>query len=373
MKNKTNKIEPANASTYDDRVDILFRELELANRWKRPSILLAVFHSHHVHSEVESALKSRLLGVNQDVHSFKIDDKKTSDLPQYLTNLEHLDQKVIFVEGFNAGGGSRNIDAYRTLNISRDYFINRKVRVVFWLTSEEANDLARYAPEFWGFRHRVVEFLDRKDTRLSPLQSLDTVWQGIGDYSAGVDGVNEKITLRNAILSDLPDMEESTSTKANLFISLGILHWSNGEIDKALAHSNKALELASKMDNKWFEAFCYNSIALIHANTGKVSESIKALQQAAELVPDQPFSHNNLGNLFSELDRFDEAMTAFRTVIQKNPYDPMSLNGMGTIYFKQGKTKEAYRNFTQAIQSSPNLPHPWIGLGNIYYSQSIVR
>ncbi|HKZ43695.1 MAG TPA: tetratricopeptide repeat protein [Anaerolineales bacterium] len=369
------KIKPTNAvaidnNKLDDRVDILFRELELAIRWKRPSILLAVFSSTNNHGDIKTILKNRLHGVGQDVHSLRLDDEISSDLPNYLTNLPNLDQKVIFVEGFNGGGREKNIEAYRYLNISRDYFINRKVRVVFWLTSEEANDLARYSPEFWGFRHRVVEFLDLHDPKQSPLHSLGTVWQGIGEFSNGMDEVDEKISLRNSILADLPDMDESTSARANLFISLGVLYWRKGEMEKAIGNSKKALELASKLDNKWFEAFCYNSMALIHANTGKVSESIEALEHAVELVPDQYFPLNNLGNLFSELDRFDEAMVAFRTVIQRNPRDPMSLNGMGTVYYRQGKTKEAYRNFTQAIQAAPTFAHPWIGLGNIYNSQN---
>ena len=31
--------------SFEDRVDILFRELELAIKWQRPSILLAVYSS----------------------------------------------------------------------------------------------------------------------------------------------------------------------------------------------------------------------------------------------------------------------------------------------------------------------------------------
>ena len=370
MKPKPSKIKPDKNNQFDDRIDILFRELELAIRWKRPSILLAVFGSNNVHGETAAILKNRLHGVGQDVHSFKLDNDISSDLPQYLTNLKNLDQRVIFIEGFTPGGVEENIDSYRALNDSRDYFINRKVRVVFWLTSEEANDLARFSPEFWGFRHRVVEFLDQKDPKQSPLHSLGSIWQGIGEFSGGMDGIDEKISLRNAILSDLPDMNESTSARANLLISLGVLYWRNGNIDKAIGHSKKALELASKLDNNWFEAFCYNSLALIQANSGEVSDSINTLKQAVELAPDQQFPLNNLGNLFCELDRFDEAMVAFRTVIQKNPRDPMSLNGMGTVYYRQGKTKEAYRNFTEAIQAAPTFAHPWIGLGNIYTSQN---
>ena len=168
MTTKQIPIQTTNTGAFDDRIDILFRELELAIRWKRPSILLAVFNSEHTHNEVESILKKRLLALGQDVHTYKIEGSEQADVPQYLTNLPHLEQKVVFVEGFRLGSGRKNTRAYRALNTGRDYFINRQVRVVFWLTMEEANELAHHAPEFWGFRHRVVEFMENMDSRQSP-------------------------------------------------------------------------------------------------------------------------------------------------------------------------------------------------------------
>ncbi|HCC79281.1 MAG: hypothetical protein A2X25_08800 [Chloroflexi bacterium GWB2_49_20] len=362
-------IQTTTTGAFDDRIDILFRELELAIRWQRPSILLAIFKSDQLHDEVESVLKSRLLAVGQDVHCFKIDGEANSDIPQYLTNLPHLEKKVIFVEGFKLGGGQENAHAYRTLNIGRDYFVNRQVRVVFWLTLDEANDLARYAPEFWGYRHRVVEFMEHMDPAQSPLRSLGSIWQGIGEYTDGMEDIDNRIALRNTLLSGLPEKNESTSVRANLLISLGVLHWRKGDIEKAIGLSQSALQLATKIENKWFEAFCYNSLALIQANSGQVSEAIEALKQASSLAPDQIFPWNNLGNLFSELDRFDEALEAFHTAMQCNPQDPLCLNGLGNVYLKLGRTNEAYTNYQQAIQLAPNFAHAWNGLGNIYASQ----
>jgi len=362
-------IQTTNTETFDDRIDILFRELELAIRWQRPSILLAIFNSEHIHNEVETVLKNRLLAVGQDVHSFKIEDDENSDIPVFLTNLPHLDKKVIFVEGFKLSGGQENIKAYRTLNIGRDYFINRKVRVVFCLTVDEANELARYAPEFWGYRHRVVEFLEHLDPGTSPLRSLGTIWQGMGASCDGMDDLDNRIALRDSLLAELPEIKESTSVRADLLISLGVLHWCKGDVEKAIGLSQTALQLAAKTENKWFEAFCFNSLALIQANTGQVSVAIDGLKYAGSLAPDQIFPWNNLGYLFNELDRFDEALDAFHTAMQCNPRDPLSLNGLGNVYLKLGRAKDAMTNYQLAIQSAPNFAYAWNGIGNIYASQ----
>ncbi len=366
-------IQTNNTEAFDDRIDILFRELELAIRWKRPSILLAIFNSEHIHNEVEAVLKNRLLDVGQDVHSFKIEEDENSDIPAYLTNLPHLDKKVIFVEGFKLGGGQENAKAYRTLNIGRDYFINRKVRVVFCLTVEEANDLARYAPEFWGYRHRVVEFLEQLDPKTSPLRTLGSIWQGIGVNSDRVDDLDNRIALRDSLLAELPEINESTSVRADLLISLGVLHWRKGDVKKAIGLSQTALQLAAKTENKWFEAFCFNSLALIQANTGQVSEAIETLKHAGSLAPDQIFPWNNLGYLFNELDRCDEALDAFQTAMQCSPSDPLCLNGLGNVYLKQGRTNDAMTNYQQAIQLAPNFAQPWNGIGNIFASQDQIN
>jgi|GEM_PF-555834 len=365
-------IQTTNTGALDDRIDILFRELELAIRWKRPSILLAVFRSEHIQNQVGSILKSRLLTVGQEIHTVKIENNENSDIPAYLTNLTLIDKKVIFVEGFKSGDGQKNIQAYHSLNIGRDYFINRQVRVVFLLSVEEANDLARYAPEFWGYRHRVVEFLEQIDPALSPLRSLGSLWQGIGNFSSAMDDIDNRIALRDSLLAELPDRNESTSVRADLLISLGVLHWQKGNVEKAIGLSRSALQLAAKTDNKWFEAFCFNSMALIQANTGQVSEAIDALKQAGSLAPDQIFPWNNLGNLFNELDRFEEALNAFQVARKFNPDDPMSLNGIGNVYLKLGRTDEALNTYQRAIQLAPNFAHAWNGIGMIYADQDQV-
>jgi len=366
MTTKPFQIQTTNTGELDDRIDILFRELELAIRWKRPSILLAVFNSEHTHNEVESILKKRLLAIGQDVHSFKIEDAEQADVPQYLTNLPHLEQKVVFVEGFRHGGGRKNTRAYRALNNGRDYFINRQVRAVFWLTTEEANDLAHHAPEFWGYRHRVVEFMENVDSRQSPLRTLGSIWQGTGEFTDAMEDIDNKIALRDSMLEELPKQTESTSARANLMISLGVLHFRKGNFDKAVSYSETAIKMASKIKDKWFEAICKNSLALIQANTGKVSEAMSTLKQAAELAPDQIFPWNNMGNLLNELDRLDEALEAFHSAMQHNPEDPCCLNGMGNTYLKLGRTNDAYKNYQQAIQVAPSFAHAWNGLGNIF-------
>jgi hypothetical protein len=43
---------PQNRSSFDERVEILAKELELAVKWQRPCILLLVYSSEYVREDV---------------------------------------------------------------------------------------------------------------------------------------------------------------------------------------------------------------------------------------------------------------------------------------------------------------------------------
>jgi tetratricopeptide (TPR) repeat protein len=42
----------------------------------------------------------------------------------------------------------------------REYLVEGNIKAIFWLTLNEGKQLARFSPDFWAFRHKVVEFLD---------------------------------------------------------------------------------------------------------------------------------------------------------------------------------------------------------------------
>jgi tetratricopeptide (TPR) repeat protein len=54
----------------------------------------------------------------------------------------------------------------------REYFVEANIRAIFWLSKYEAKQCSRFAPDFWAFRHKVVEFPElpprNKKTRTDP-------------------------------------------------------------------------------------------------------------------------------------------------------------------------------------------------------------
>jgi len=355
------EIEP-----FEDRVDILFRELELAIKWQRPSILLAIYSSEYVYTDAKTSLKYKLTDIIQNVHLVQISNEENSDIPLYLSEFADLDKTVFFIEGLRWGGGKDGARAYRALSIGREFFIDRRIRAVFWLTESEANDLARYAPDFWAYRHRVVEFVEPPTPEQISLRALEATWQGIGEYADTLEDIDAKIALREAMLTNLPERDDSIAIRGELLFALGVLHWRRGDCEKASHFLHTALEIATYTHDQWFEAVCINAFALVYATLGTIDQAIESLKQAAMLAPDQIFLWNNLGNLYSQLDRNEEAISALEKALELNPIDAVSWNGLGAIYHKLGRTDEAIATYQKAVEYAPNFAYPWIGLGDVF-------
>ena len=118
--------------------------------------------------------------------------------------MANLDNVVFFVEGLRWGSGQADVHAYQTLNNHREFFIENQIRVVFWLTEKEAIDLAHFAPDYWAFRHRVIEFVEFAPARSNLRPSPGIGLASLEDFTDTTEDLDAKIALRTALLTDLP-------------------------------------------------------------------------------------------------------------------------------------------------------------------------
>jgi tetratricopeptide (TPR) repeat protein len=358
---------------FEDRVDILFHELELATKWQRPSVLLAIYSSDYIREDADIALENRLHNLGQSAYHIKIKNQKSADVSLLISELANFSNVVFFVEGLHWGAGEDDRCAYRTLNKSREFFIENQIRVVFWLTEDEAIDLAHFAPDYWSFRHRVIEFFDSpKSGPVSP-HVLESAWQGEGESAGPAEDLDAKIALRVALLTDLPKNNESTSSRANLLLTLGMLHWRRGDAEKASQFLNTALDLAAGMEDARFEGLCFNAIALVETDLGHTESAIQAYQNAISLAPEHISAWNNLGNLYRKLERNDDALAAFQKAVEQNASDAVGWFGLGDLQHALGREDDAIYAFLKAIEFSANYASAWSGLGSCYMVKGLLE
>jgi hypothetical protein len=142
---------------FKERIEVVLDELSLGIRWDRPSLILAIYRSEHIKKAVQSHLVNSLKGSGQAIFHYFVDESHY-DIPIDLMNHPSHGRAVYFVTGLRWGGGRGYSNAYRALNMHREYFVEANIRAIFWLSKYEAKQCSRFAPDFWAFRHKVVEF-----------------------------------------------------------------------------------------------------------------------------------------------------------------------------------------------------------------------
>jgi tetratricopeptide (TPR) repeat protein len=363
----TNSISFLDSSnTFEERLEILSRELELSAKWRRPAILAVLYGSEDVHAEATVALEQHLLfKCGEKVTHLHLEDGAEKRIVSILQQSRNAENQVYFLDGFEYLN-RENKDLLRFLNDYLNLINEKKIRTIIWLAQDEAVDLAHQAPDFWISCQRIVEF----EKPLNPEQkfqyALDLAWQGVKD-GLGLFETNQAYSsLLEGWLANLTQDCPSVTACANLLLELGIINWRKGDFENANNILQSALQIAIKFQYNKFEAECYNAIALVKSSLGKHEEAIDAYRQAIHLVPDQVNTWNHMGNLCLKTRRNDEAIIAFQKTIEHSPEDPVAWTGLGDVYSQIGYMNDAVHAYKKAIAFTPSFPQPWNGLGNVY-------
>lgn len=145
------------SKSFKNGLDILKDEIQLAFQWQRPSILLAVHNSILSQVKAQHALELEIIKSNKKVERVKA-DSKSPDVISTICHTSNRQEIVFFVSELGNVEDPLVLEIFHALNMHRELLVEQQIRVVFWLTKLEAANLPHYAPDFWAFRHRVVEF-----------------------------------------------------------------------------------------------------------------------------------------------------------------------------------------------------------------------
>jgi len=241
--------------------------------------------------------------------------------------------------------------------------------------------------------YRKAIELDPEDTayqknlaEVEPVLPVEENFPAVSEPSPTILGSRSLDTEDGILPIDPPEVVKSIDASTDSLLRLGILHWRNGEYERAIEFLKIALDAAERSQNPFKEALSYYAIAKVETNLGKIEDAIQAYQSAANLAPDRIFPWNNLGDLNCMLNRYDDAQAAFKEAIEHNPKDTISWNGMGDVYHKLGRNEDAiaayqlgnvfekqsieedaFTEFEKAIEADQENPQVWNEAGNIYF------
>jgi tetratricopeptide (TPR) repeat protein len=346
-------IASQNIKSFDENIEVLFEELELAIKWERPSILLAIHKTKFGQDKAAHALELKLNRISRNIRHIVINNMHP-DVPHDILATSDRDQTVFFVSNLDSGGGQDGRDAYRALNVYRELFVENRIKVVFWLTSGEAADLPHYAADFWSFRHRVIEFAAQRTHGNVNLPVGILIWQ-VQNSVDSFDRPEQRITARQEILAKLPLNNESLSTRVDLIYNIGYLYWVLGDSGKALQSFTEGIDLVKNDQLPRSRASLLNGTAIIHFEAGQYEKAIDLFRQALVDTPDDGSLLINISAACCALGRNQEAITSGKQAIRLYSEDAKTWNGLGHIYCAMGKFDEAISCFTKATQISPRV------------------
>ena len=357
---------PAIRSTKpgDERIEALGRELEMAVKWQMPCVFLAVYGSVRVRDEAQAELENTLTKLGQRSVLVEFNGSNEITPASFSKNFGDCEHTVFFVDEFGKTG-NRQKNPYAVLNAYKDFFMEKSVRIIFWLTRDEAVNFAHFAPELWAQRHSLTDLAEAGQSAEVLEETIESVWLEGGDRTK-INKPNEDGSFCDGLIHNLLQDSESISMRANGLLNLGILYWRKGDHESADWLLHEGLKCAVKMQDNRFEAECYSAIALVKTSLSNVDGAIEAYKQAIHLAPDEFVSWSNLGNLCLKVSHNDEAMIAFQKAIAHDPKDPIGWNGLGRVYFTIGYLDDAVVAYQKAISFMPTFAQPWNGLGDVY-------
>jgi tetratricopeptide (TPR) repeat protein len=384
--------------TFDEKVDILFEELELAIKWDRPSILIAVYESEFLRRDVSNSLEARLAELDQSVSHFHIDENQF-DVPMILLQNPDHERTVFFITGLKWGGGKGGFNAYRALNMRREFFVDNQMRVVLWLTKKEGSNLPRHAPDFWAFRHRVVEFTDDKSPKMEKEGESQISWDG-WKPSDLMEGLEEKIRLRESMLVELPEGMESLAARTDLLYTLASYYWARGDYQRSTELLIQGKSLASNMKDPFAESqfwagqgvvlhstkdfagavsayqkalefntyntFAWNNLAIAYNDQGDHAKAIEVCRQAIELKPKNSTGYAILGDIYRQVGQFEDAKDCYQNATRLEPKSALNWINLGDVFCDQRRNKEALRAYLKASRLTPGDATVWKKIGDVY-------
>ena len=335
MPDEPDQKKPEPSESFDERIDQLFEELAFAFQQHRPSILLVFYASEWIRDRAIRALEQRLAEDGQPLAPFRVDESHF-DIPLLLSQSPERDRSVFSVTGLSHGGGKQNANAYRALNIRREYFVDYAIRVVIWLDRDEAVALSRHAPDFWAFRHRVAEFNEVAEPERSEWSAFG--WAEPAQVFPGHPGdLDEQIALHEQRLADMPQQADTRTWQMELLFGLAGLYHAKRAYERSTRYLQQGKDIARQLnDSAWLAGF-WSKLGLIYLELDQPLRAVRACLKATRLNPEVAEVWSNLGHFYHIEGRFSDAIIAYKHAIRLDPQSSSAKSGLETCYRRLGK------------------------------------
>ena len=128
---------------------------------------------------------------------------------------------------------------------------------------------------------------------------------------------------------------------------LGLALHKNGQLDEAVPHFEKALQMRPDDDTALL------TMGVTRFYQGRLPEAIEYAHAAIRSLPDSPKAHNLLGMALAKQNRNEAALDEVRRASELDPKDAEIQNNLGLALARLGRMPEAIDQFHESLRLDP--------------------
>lgn len=334
----------------DDCMNMLLDEIRQAVAWSRPSILIALHKSKNDQARAIAMMERRLEENSLNLVSITPEEESVNVLDDIIHKSDSRGS-VFFV--YRLG---ENTTTYTGLNMFRESIVEHQIKVIFWLTMEEINLLSHLAPDFWAFRHRVVEFPTGRNSRKGNLPAGALLWDH-ENLNFSLETVQKKIAFQKELLQNMPFRIETTANHAQVVLELAYLYWLAGENQKVFTLLQKEIqdiEVASLTD---LESKLLNALSINFFDQDYPRDALEAINKALELTPEKGILWSNHGIICRSAGQGRKSYSSLKKGVKFDPSSYKSWGVLGYMNVSLGKYTAAILSFNEALKLHQGSVH----------------
>jgi len=130
--------------------------------------------------------------------------------------------------------------------------------------------------------------------------------------------------------------------------SLGMALARRGQVDAAITHFQRALEIKSDF------AAAHNNLAIALAGRGDLDSAIGHYRQALDIMPDFAEAHYNLGIALARSGRGDLAIAHYQKALELKPRSADFRQRLAILLAQRQRMRETLATWREAIRRRPN-------------------
>lgn len=128
---------------------------------------------------------------------------------------------------------------------------------------------------------------------------------------------------------------------------------------------NLALSITQKFPS---HKYAWKILAAVLEQTNRISEALKANQNALKIDPNDPEIYLSLGNNFHRQEKLEDAELNFKKAVSLNPSYWPALYNLGLILNKKQRFDDSISFFKKVINLKPDFANGYYSLGLAYFN-----